>query len=79
MKLDEATEMLRAALQQYSAYADRDMRWSAVHSLGLKFSKVFSFGEMQEIASAATDTQTIDVVDKAWSGIRCKDGVMWFS
>lgn len=77
MTTDDAAGLLRAALKQYQG--ERDRRWEAVHWLGLKFAKMFSFGEMQVIANRATDFDTIDVVDKAWDGIRAKNGVVWFS
>jgi hypothetical protein len=73
----EAIVLLRAAIAQYPN--DRDLRWSAVRSLGEKFAKHFTFNEMQAIANAATDSDTINVVDKAWDGIKAKDGAKWWS
>lgn len=75
----EAVNLLRAALDQYSDRADRDLRWSAVHSLGEKFAKHFTLEQMQRIAHEATDSSTINVVDKGWSGLKATDGRMWLA
>lgn len=79
MTKQQAIDLLRAALEQYSNPTDRDLRWSAVRSLGEIFAKHFRIGGMLEIATEATDSRTINVVDKSWSGLKGTDGKMWLA
>lgn len=77
MTKEQAVELLKATLEQYEGA--REIRWQAVHNLGKKFAAVFTCREMQDIAGDATDSHTIDVVDKSWSGIKAHDGVRWLA